>query len=69
MAHAGCKEIGHTLLFNIIFAFYLREAIKLNIYKFENYHINSVNYCGLDLHTNILNQFNFDNPNHTFCSK
>lgn len=69
MAHAGCKEIGHTQLFNIIFSFYLREAIKINIYKFQNYHINSVNYCGLDLHTNILNQYNFDNPHSNFCSK
>lgn len=55
MAHAGCKELGHTPLFNKIFRFYLQEAVKLNLYKFVNYRKTPVNYCGMELYTNILN--------------
>jgi len=55
MAHAGCKELGHTPLFNKIFRFYLEKAIDLNFYCYENYSINPVKYCGMDLYTNILN--------------
>ena len=55
MAHAGCPEIGHTTLFNKIFKFYLQVAVNNNIYVYQNYSISPINYCGLNLHTNILN--------------
>jgi len=55
MAHAGCPEIGHTPLFNKIFRFFLQEAVKISIYKYKDYSKFPVNYCGLDLYTNILN--------------
>lgn len=55
MAHAGCPEIGHTPLFNKIFRFFLEQAIQIGIYKYEDYSSTPVNYCGLDLYTNILN--------------
>jgi len=55
MAHAGCKEVGHTPLFNKIFRFYLEKAIDLDLYCYENYSVNPVKYCGMDLYTNILN--------------
>lgn len=55
MAHAGCPEVGHTPLFNRIFRFYLQEAVKYNLYKYENYSQSPVEYCGLRLYTNILN--------------
>jgi len=55
MAHAGCHEIGHTPLFNKIFRFYLNQAMEIGLYKYEDYSSNPVNYCGLNLYTNILN--------------
>jgi predicted metal-dependent hydrolase len=55
MAHAGCPENGHTQLFAKIFRFYLQVATKYNIYTYENYSSNPVDYCGLRLYTNILN--------------
>jgi len=55
MAHMGCPEIGHTPLFNKIFKFFLQTAIKLKIYKKEEYFTTRPNYCGMILSTNILN--------------
>ena len=55
MAHSACPEMGHTRLFNKIFYFFLIESTKLNIYKYENYSLNPVSYCGMNLNTNILN--------------
>lgn len=54
MAHAGCPEIGHTRLFNEIFRFYLEVAVDNNLYTYEDYANNPIEYCGLKLYTNIL---------------
>lgn len=54
MAHAGCPEIGHTPLYNKIFKFFLNIAKEHQIYTYENYARTPVNYCGLQLYTNIL---------------
>jgi hypothetical protein len=55
MAHSACPEQGHTPLFNKIFHFMLNEAVKINIYVYENYSVSPVFYCGMKLNTNILN--------------
>jgi hypothetical protein len=55
LAHTACPEIGHPPLFNKIFKFLLEEGIKLKIYIYENYNRSPVEYCGMTLHTNILN--------------
>ena len=55
MAHTACPEIGHTPLFNKIFKFLLEESVDMNIYKYENYSVSPVKYCGMTLYTNILN--------------
>ena len=55
MAHTACPEIGHTPLFNKIFKFLLEKSIDLDIYKYENYSVSPVKYCGMTLYTNILN--------------
>jgi len=68
MAHAGCKELGHTPLFNKIFRFYLEQAINLDIYCYENYSVNPVSYCGMDLYTNILNP-KYNNKKHFYNCK
>jgi hypothetical protein len=55
LAHTACPEIGHPPLFNNIFKFLLEHAVSLKIYVYENYNQNPVIYCGMSLHTNILN--------------
>ena len=57
MAHAGCYEIGHTPLFNKIFKFYLEVAIGIDLYCYEDYSNVPINYCGMNLYTNILNPY------------
>ena len=54
MAHIGCHEIGHTKLFKDIFAFYLNVAIELDIYKYDNYDSNPIEYCGMILSSTII---------------
>jgi predicted metal-dependent hydrolase len=55
MAHTACPENGHTALFNKIFRFMLETAVKLNLYIYEDYSVHPVEYCGMNLYTNILN--------------
>ena len=43
-----------TKLFKEIFAFYLRVAMELNIYKYENYDENPLEYCGMILSSTII---------------
>ena len=54
MAHIGCHEIGHTRLFKEIFAFYLKVAIELDIYYYENYDENPIEYCGMILSSTVI---------------
>ena len=54
LGHIGCTEIGHTKLFFKINRFLLKQAIKLNIYKYDNYNINNKSYCGMNVGNNIL---------------
>jgi predicted metal-dependent hydrolase len=55
LAHTACPETGHTPLFNKIFKFLLERAIEINLYQYEDYASNPVEYCGMKLYTNILN--------------
>lgn len=55
MAHTACPENGHTPLFNKIFKFMLEEAVKIGLYRYEDYSRYPVVYCGMELYTNILN--------------
>jgi len=54
MAHIACPEIGHGDLFKKIFKFLTEIAIKIDIYKLEDYESNPVEYCGMVLSSNIL---------------
>ena len=54
MAHTACPETGHTPLFNKIFRFLLEQAILLDLYKYEDYSAHPVEYCGMNLYTNVL---------------
>ena len=55
LAHTACPETGHTPLFNQIFKFLLERAIEIKLYYYEDYTSNPVEYCGMNLYTNILN--------------
>lgn len=54
LSHIGCPEIGHTALFSKINKFLLENAMKIGIYKYKNYSSYPIEYCGMDLNTNIL---------------
>ena len=55
MAHTACPETGHTPLFNDIFKFLLKIAVANNLYTYDDYSSNPIEYCGMRLYTNILN--------------
>lgn len=55
MSHMICPEIGHTQLFGDINKYMLKKAIDIGIYKYKDYSINPIEYCGLDLNVNVLN--------------
>lgn len=54
ISHIVCPEIGHTKLFYDINKFLIKQAIKQGIYKFKNYSLNPIDYCGLKLNENLL---------------
>jgi len=53
MGHFACPEIGHGELFQSIFKFFLKEAIKINIYIKKDYSHNPSEYCGLILNSSF----------------
>jgi predicted metal-dependent hydrolase len=54
MAHIACPEIGHGDLFKRIFKFLCEQAISINIYSYDDYDTNPVEYCGMVLSSNII---------------
>lgn len=54
IAHIGCPEIGHTLLFKKINKYLLEEAVVEKIYRYNNYRKDNMEYCGIILSSNIL---------------
>lgn len=54
LAHCGCKEIGHTNLYNRIFKVYLLIGIQLNLYIYDNYFSNGQEYCGMTVNSQII---------------
>lgn len=54
ISHIACPEIGHGDLFKEIFKYFCLEAININIYKAQDYSVNPVRYCGMNLNSSIL---------------
>lgn len=54
MGHVGCPEFGHTQLFKDIFAFFLTEGIKINIYNKIDFRNNNMEYCGMQITDSII---------------
>jgi predicted metal-dependent hydrolase len=53
MTHFACPEIGHGPLFQKIFKKFIEESEKIGIYKYEDYSINPIEYCGMTINSNI----------------
>lgn len=49
LAHGMTKEYAHNEEFWNNFKFLIKEALKISIYRYENYNIKSVNYCDMDI--------------------
>jgi len=54
MSHIACPEIGHGDLFKNIFRFITKQAIKIGLYKEDDYSKNPTEYCGMTLSSTIL---------------
>ena len=54
ISHIACPEIGHGDLFKEIFKYFCLEAININIYKAQDYSVNPIRYCGMNLNSSIL---------------
>lgn len=46
LSHLMTKSIGHTPEFWDNFKFLLEEAIKIGVYKYQDFHLKPVAYCG-----------------------
>jgi len=54
MAHCGCPSIGHGPEFKKVFKFLTERAIEINLYSYDNYDAEPVEYCGMMLTSSIL---------------
>jgi len=54
IAHIGCPEIGHTELFKKINIYLLNKAVLYEIYNYKNYYNKNIEYCGMNIASNIL---------------
>lgn len=50
----GFPIVGHGEEFKKIFKFLVENSINANVYMYEDYRVANKNYCGLNLHTNII---------------
>lgn len=53
LAHVGSKSNGHTREFTKFFKFLVGTAIKLELYKYIDYTMQPINYCGMELNASI----------------
>lgn len=56
LSHMGTKSIGHTKEFWDNFRWVLKEAIKINIYKYQDFNSKPEGYCGIQITDNPLNK-------------
>ena len=54
IAHAACPDVGHTPLFNKIFAFFVEQAIELKLYSKIDFDNKTKEYCGMHLNSSII---------------
>ena len=56
LAHIGTESIGHTPEFWDNFRWILKEAIKIDIYKYQDFNNKPEGYCGIQITDNPLNR-------------
>lgn len=49
LSHIGCKSYGHNAEFRSFFIYLLRKAIEIDLYKYEDYSKQPVEYCGISI--------------------
>ena len=49
LAHVITRSYGHDDKFWKNFEFLIKQAVKLNIYDYQNYNKTSINYCNKDI--------------------
>lgn len=54
MGHMASMTYGHNNEFRKNFAFLVKKAIEIDIYKYVDYKLNPVRYCGMDIRSNII---------------
>lgn len=54
ISHVACPEEGHTALFYDINKYFLRKAINLGIYKYDDYSQHPIEYCGITVNSQVL---------------
>jgi len=54
LAHVANPEYGHGEQFQKIFVFFTKEAIKIGIYKKEEFFQNPQEYCGININESIV---------------
>ena len=55
IAHIGCPEYGHTIIFNELNYYLLKKAIEYKIYNYVDYNKYNKSYCSTILSSTILN--------------
>jgi predicted metal-dependent hydrolase len=55
MSHFACPEIGHGELFQKIFKKFLKVAVELSIYTYDDYSSKPIEYCGMILSSSVMN--------------
>ena len=56
LSHMGTESIGHTAEFWNNFRWILKEAIKINIYKYQDFNSKPEGYCGIHITDNPLSR-------------
>jgi len=54
LAHVACPEVGHTALFLRTFTYLLREAVRLGVYRDEDYIKKPARYCGIVISERVI---------------
>lgn len=56
LSHMGTQSIGHTPEFWNNFRWILKEAIKINIYQYQDFNSKPEGYCGIQITDNPLSR-------------
>ena len=58
ISHIACPELGHTKLFLKINKYFLQKSIEAQIYIYDDYAKNPIEYCGIEIDNNLIDNNN-----------